>query len=71
MLALEIKMQATTSIGRQDDAAAPGSPRTRAEEMELAVEQIRARRDSATTLREMAEWCVAYEELIGGRPPAG
>jgi hypothetical protein len=33
------------------------------------IEHIRERRDAAPTLAEMAEWCVAYEEAIGGRPP--
>ncbi|HEX4436805.1 MAG TPA: hypothetical protein VH061_08415 [Solirubrobacteraceae bacterium] len=26
-------------------------------------------RDKAPTLRDAAEWCVAYEEAIGGRSP--
>jgi len=63
-------MDATHAIGQQEDRAAPESLPASKEELERAVEEIRARRDDAPTLREMAEWCVAYEELIGGRPSA-
>lgn len=33
------------------------------------VERIRAARDAAPNLREMAEWCREYEEFVGARPP--
>jgi hypothetical protein len=36
---------------------------------EPIIDHIRLARDNAPTLREMAEWCVEYEEAIGGRPP--
>lgn len=39
-------------------------------ELEQGVDEIRANRESEPTLRKKGEWCVAYEEIIGGRPPA-
>jgi len=31
--------------------------------------RLKAMRDSARTLREMSECCVAIEDALGGRPP--
>jgi len=46
--------------------------RTEHEKMPLRdeiINEIRDRRDRADSLCEAAEWSVAYEEAIGGRPP--
>jgi hypothetical protein len=45
-----------------DAAAEPGT-------LEDELMRLRRLRDGACSLREMAEWCVAIEEAMGGRPP--
>jgi hypothetical protein len=31
--------------------------------------RLKTARDMSSSLREMAEWCVEIEEMMGGRPP--
>lgn len=64
-------MPSQTAPGRIEEPARAAAPATASEDdVHREIEHIRRRRESAPTLREMAEWCVAYEEAIGGRPPA-
>lgn len=54
-------MKVVDRLDRTESEAAP--------KVDRVIDEIRNRRDQAESLREAAEWCVAYEEAIGGRPP--